>query len=85
MQSRYQVQDEQDQGRHDEGVGTSRDGIGQLISQLNPVVVHPTARDDSSPIQMRNVVSGKESRADVTYKTPNGMYRKNVEGVVDPQ
>jgi hypothetical protein len=52
-----QVHDEEDDTGTAKGVGETGDGIGELVTHLDPVVVEPAARDDSKPIKMRNIIT----------------------------
>lgn len=85
MEARDQVHDEQDDARSDEGVRASGKRIRKLVPDLDPVLVDPTPRDLSDPVQSRNIVRSEEGRADVSNKATHAVDCKDVEGVVDTE
>lgn len=55
----HQVHQEQDQARHDERVGEAGDRVGELVAELDPVVVDPAAGDDGEAVEVGDVVTTK--------------------------
>lgn len=83
MQPGRQVQDEQDQSCHDKGVAASGDRVGQLVAELDPVVVDPASANHGDAVQVRDVVGSKEGSEDVAHETADAVHGKDVESVVD--
>lgn len=83
MQPRRQVEDEQYQGRHEERVHPAGNGIGQLVAQLDPVVVDPASGDDGHAVKVRDVVGREEGGQDVAHEPADAVHRKDVQRVVD--
>ena len=57
-QARNEVEQEQDNAGHDEGVGEAGDGVGELVGELDVVVVDPAAVDDGGTVESGDVVTG---------------------------
>lgn len=85
MHARDHVEDEQDERRADEGVGAPREGVGQLVAELDPVVVEPATFDDLHVIQVGNVVGSEKGGADVADQAADAVHGEDVEGVVDAE
>lgn len=47
------------------------------------MLIDPASRDFSDPVQSRNVVRGKEGRADVSDKATHAVDCEDIEGIVD--
>lgn len=82
-QAGYHVDDEQDQSRKGEGVEAAGDGVGQLVAQLDPMVVKPTACNYGRAVEPRHGLACEEGRADVAHQASDSVYGKNVQRVVD--
>lgn len=54
-----EVQEEQDDAGHDEGVGEAGDAVGELVAELDPVVVEPAAGDLGEAVEVGNVVTAR--------------------------
>jgi hypothetical protein len=52
-----QVHEEQDQASTDEGVGETRNGIGELVSELDVVLVEPSTGNNAETIEMCYVIT----------------------------
>lgn len=85
MQSRRQVEDEEDQRCHDERVHATRDGVSQLVAQLHPVVIQPATINDGYAIQVRNVVSGEEGCEDVADKPADAMHSEYIQSIINAE
>jgi len=82
-QSRDEVHDPAEDSRHDEGVGTCGDGVGDLVAELNPVVVEPSTWDLGDTVEARDGCLGEETGHDAADDTSNGVGRKDIERLVD--
>jgi hypothetical protein len=82
-QAGNEVHDEEDEAGSDKGVCGTRDGIGQLVSELDPVVVEPATGDDSVAIEMRYVIRSEEGSEDIADETADGVFSEDVEGIID--
>lgn len=80
-----QVHQEQDDAGHDEAVRHAGHGVGQLVAQLDPVVVQPAAGDRREAVEMGDVVGCEEGGQDVADEAADGVFGEDVEGVVDAQ
>jgi len=80
-----QVHDEEDDAGAEEGVCCTGDGVGDLVAELNPVLVEPAAVDVGEAVEMRYVVSGEEGCEDVADESTDGVLGKDIEGVVDAE
>ena len=80
-----QVHDEEDDAGAEEGVGCARDGIGDLVAELNPVLVEPAAVDLGEAIEVRYVVGGEEGCEDVADESTDGVLSEDIEGIVDAE
>lgn len=56
-ETRDEIHDEENYAGSSKGIGKSSDGVGQLVSQLNIVVIEPTSCDDSVAIEVRYVIT----------------------------
>ena len=85
--SRNQIHNEQNDAGNKEGVRKSSHGIGNLITELNPVAINPTKRlavvDDVASVQILDVRGGEESGEDVAGETSNGVNGENIQSIVD--
>jgi hypothetical protein len=79
------VHQKEDQASADEGVGAAGERVGQLVGELDPVVVDPAALNDGSVVEMGDVISGKEGGADVADEAADAMNGKDVQGVIDAE
>ena len=52
-----QVHDEEDEAGAAEGVGEAREGVGELVGELDPVSVEPAAVDDGEAVEVGYVVA----------------------------
>lgn len=55
-----QVQQEQDDARHNERVREAGHAVSELVAELDPVVVEPAAGDLGEAVEMGNVVAVRE-------------------------
>ena len=83
--TRDQVHDEEDDAGSPERVDTAGDGIGELVSELDPVAVEPSSRDDGETIQVCYVISGEESGEDVANETSDSVLSEDIKSVVDTE
>jgi hypothetical protein len=56
-----EIESAKDDTRAEEGVGATGEGVGELVPDLDPVAVEPAARNDRVAVEMRNVVTARES------------------------
>jgi hypothetical protein len=56
-QPRDEVHQEQDDTGHDERVRETGDAVGQLVTELDPVVVQPASGDRGGTVKVGNVVT----------------------------
>lgn len=56
------IEGSKDEASQDKRIGHSGDGISQLITDLNPVVVQPSTSNDSIAIKMSYVVTRNSIR-----------------------
>lgn len=82
-QAGHEVHEEENQAGHDKGVAETRDTVGQLVAELDPVVVEPATVDLGEAVQVGNVVSSEEGGQDVTGHTANGVLGKDIQTVVN--
>lgn len=54
-----------------------------MIAKLHPVVVEPPSINNSKAVKGGDVVCGKESGAGIAHQAADGVYSKNIQGVVD--
>jgi hypothetical protein len=80
-----QVHDEEDEAGSAEGVGTSGDGVSELVAELDPVMVEPAAWNLGEAIEMCYVVSGEEGCEDVADETADGMFGKDIKSIIDTE
>ncbi|CRK19747.1 hypothetical protein BN1708_000412 [Verticillium longisporum] len=84
-QPRNHVHEEKNHTRAHKRVGASRERVGHLVRNLDPVTVDPPAVDRADVVECRNVVGREEGRQNVAHEAANAMHGKNVEGVIDAQ
>ena len=58
---------------HDEGVAETRDGVGDLVAELDVVVVEPAAGDDREAVEPSHARLREEAREHVADHTANAM------------
>jgi hypothetical protein len=80
-----QVHDEEDEAGSAEGVGTSGDGVSELVAELHPVMVEPAAWNLGEAIEMCYVISGEEGCEDVADETTDGMFGKDIKSIIDTE
>lgn len=56
-----EVHDEEDDAGDDEGPGEARTAVGDLVAQLDVVVVEPATGDLGAAVQGGNIVAGEQS------------------------
>jgi hypothetical protein len=78
-----EVHDEEDEAGSEERVETARDGIRELVTELDPVAVDPSTWNLGETIEMSNVVGSEEGSEDVANKTTNGVLGKDIEGIIN--
>lgn len=59
------VHDKQDETGSAEGVEAAGEGVGKLVTHLDPVLIEPSTFDVGDTVEGRDVVGGKEAGADV--------------------
>ena len=64
---------------HDEGVGESSDGIGELMGKLDVMFIQPTTRDDSDTVESSNAGLRKDAGEEVTNNTTDSVGGKNLD------
>ncbi len=79
------VDDEGEDGGHDEGVACACYDVGDLDVQLLPVVVEPAAGDDTGAdtVKANDVVGCKEAVKDETDHSGKAVFGEHVHTVVD--
>lgn len=55
-----EVEDKENEAGAEERVGKTTDGVGQLVSKLDVVLVEPASGNDGSTVKMSNVVTVKD-------------------------
>jgi len=80
-----EVHDEEDDRGADEAVEAAREGVGQLVADLDPVVVDPAAGDDLDVVQVGNIVGSEEGGAHVAHQASDAVHGEDVQSVVDAQ
>jgi catalase (peroxidase I) len=65
MQAGHEIQTQQNQTGAAEGVDHARDGVGELVGDLDPVAVEKAASDDGVAVEVGNVVGGEDAREQV--------------------
>jgi hypothetical protein len=84
-EARDEVHDEEDEAGTDKGVCATGDGIGQLVTKLDPVVVDPSTGDDGEAIEMCYVVSSEEGGQDVANETSNGVLGEDIKSIINAE
>lgn len=56
-QAGNEVHQEEDDAGHDEGVGEAGDAVGELVAELDVIVVEPAARDLGEAVEVGDVVT----------------------------
>lgn len=82
---RDEVHQPQDDRRHHERVAHARRRVRELVAELHPVVVEPTAGDDRRAVELRDARLREERRRDVADEAADGVRREDVEAVVVPE
>ena len=93
-----EVECAEDQTCADERVCTSSEGIGELVAELDPVVVEPTTGDDRVAVEVSNVVTktcqrrsanpqwvylrSKECSQNIADEATNTVDSKDVESII---
>lgn len=77
-----EVEDPEDDGGHDERVSKAGGGVGELISELDVVVIEPASRNDSEAVKGGNGALGKETGHNVSDHAPNCVGCKHIKAVV---
>lgn len=75
-----EVHDPEDDGGHDEGVGDAGGGVGELVAELDPVVVEPASGDDSDAVEGSDGRLSEEASADVADETTDGVSGEDLTG-----
>jgi len=84
MQTRNNVDDLGNDGRHDERVRGGGDNIGDLDVQKLPVMVEPAASDASvNTIQTDNVIGSEEGVEEQPDDSADAVFSPHVERVID--
>lgn len=78
-----EVQDEQDGAADDERVGHAADSVGELVRELDPMLVEPAAADLGEAVKMGYVVRGEETGQEITDETSNTVDGEDIERVID--
>lgn len=82
-ETRNEVDNEENDAGADERVGKTADGVGQLVSELDVVLVEPSSRNDGSAVKVRNVVSSKETSKEVPDETTNTVNSINIKSIIN--
>ena len=77
-----EVHDPEDDGGHDERVCEAGGRVGELVAELDPVVVEPTAVDLGDSVETGHGGLGEEGGEDVADDTADPMDGEDIEGVV---
>jgi len=80
--AREVVHEPENDSGHNEGVGQARNRIGELVTQLDPMMVQPPAWDDSESIEAGDTSLGKEGSQDVANNTADSMRSEDIESIV---
>lgn len=59
-QARNQVHDEEDDASSTESIGETSNRVGNLVAELDPVVVDPSTGNRGVAIEVRNVITAKK-------------------------
>lgn len=65
--------------RHDEGISKASSRVCQMLWELDPVVVKPTAWNDGEAVETSYAGLSEQGGEDVTNNTANGMGSKDLE------
>jgi hypothetical protein len=76
--ARDEVHDPKDDRRHHERVGHARDAIRGLVTELDPVVVEPPARNGGDTVVGGDAVLREEAGEEVAHNTANGVRREDL-------
>ena len=68
-----EVEEPEDDGGHDEGVGHARDRVCDLVAELDVVVVEPAAGDGRAAVEARDAGLGEEACEDVADEPADGV------------
>jgi hypothetical protein len=89
VKTRDLVDDESNDGGHDEGVGSAGDDVRNLDVQLLPVVVEPATGDDAGAdtVKANDVIGSEEGVEDETDDTSDTVLSEHIHAVVnaDPE
>ena len=66
---------------HDEGVAETRDGVGDLVAELDVVVVEPAAGNVCDAVEAGDALLREEAGEDVADHTANSVRRKDLRGI----
>ncbi|KAG8965179.1 hypothetical protein FRC00_009872 [Tulasnella sp. 408] len=72
--ARDEVHDPKDDCGQDEGVGDAGGRVGELVAELDPVVVEPTSGDDSDAVEGSDGRLSEEAGADDADETTDDYY-----------
>jgi hypothetical protein len=73
-----EVHDPEDDGRHHEGVAETGRGVGELVGELDVVVVEPAAGDDGRTVVVRHRGLCEETGEEVANDATNSVRRKDL-------
>jgi hypothetical protein len=85
LQTRDQVEQEENEAGSAKRVDASGHGISELVAELHPVVVDPAAGDLREAVQMSYVICGEEGSQDVADETTDGVLGEDIKSVVDAE
>ena len=68
-----EVEEPEDDGGHDEGVGHARDRVCDLVAELDVVVVEPAAGNGRAAVEARDAGLGEEACEDVADESADGV------------
>lgn len=77
-----EVHDPEDDGGHDEGVGDTGGGVGELVAELDPVVIEPASRDNGDAVKGSDGSLSEEGSADVADETTDGVSGEDIEAII---
>ena len=72
------MHDPEDDGGHDEGVAKACARIGELVAELDVVVVEPASGDDGDVVEACDRSLGEEAGEDVTDDSADAVRSKDL-------
>ena len=77
-----EVHDPEDDRGHDEGVGEASGRIGELVAELDPVMVEPAAVNHGNTVEAGNRRLREESGKDVADDSADSVDSEDIESII---